>query len=294
MEFIRFDSIKHLDGYEVSFRSSFSEDDFVVITEKLDGGNVSITSEYISTRNGPIPPENESLSRGWFEFGTSIQTDQLLEKYILFGEWLVPHIVKYKEEALSKFYLFSVVDKETKEEMPWRDVVSIASSLGIQTPPVLFQGLYSEIESKVESFVGMSTLTADSDGGEGIVIRNETKGLRVKIVQSEFQERHRLGFASERLEGKEYFELWLLEYGTHARVRKVFHKLLDEYVLAEGIGFSEYERAKSTLLEYTLLDMIEETEGQRHPIIEEEHSRRDLHSLIVKVDQVLKEYLQPK
>jgi hypothetical protein len=41
-------------------------------------------------------------------------------KYILYGEWLVPHTVKhYREDAWRKFYIFDVLDTETNKFLPY-------------------------------------------------------------------------------------------------------------------------------------------------------------------------------
>lgn len=284
MEFLRFDSIKHDNGDYLDGVPEHSKEDYVVILEKLDGTNVSVTSEYVSGRNKPIAFEKgkKDRTRGWFPFGSELQKHELMKDYIFFGEWLVPHTVEYKEEYLQKFYLFSAVDKTTKEEVSWTKLKEFSLELGVPTPPLVYEGLYSGIEEKIESIMCDSLMTFEEGHGEGIVIWNQDKKFRTKKVGDEFSERHRVSFKEEKLQALKDSELWALEYGTPARVRKCMHKLIEEEViLEENLLYCHFQSIFKDLLQFTYEDMISESILPRK--FEEKTAKKTLKKNVIKV-----------
>lgn len=283
MEFIRFDSIKH-NGNEEFIHS---KNDRVIALEKLDGMNVSVTKEYVAGRNKPIPLVNHGY-RGWAKEGRRIQ-EIIAEKYILFGEWLVPHTVDYKEEFIFKFYLFAAINKETMIEVDWETVKTIANEIGVSTPNVVFEGEYLELEKQLENLVGKSELTKDPEKGEGIVILNLTQGFRTKIVTDYFRERAKASFKEERLLHVSESQSWATEYGTSARIRKTIHKLLDEeIILEEDLLLQKFNYIRELVNEYTFKDMLDEAEEFPEVFLENE-AKKHLNKEVV---HVIKEFLK--
>lgn len=284
MEFLRFDSIKHDGGEYLDGVPEHSKEDYVVILEKLDGTNVSVTSEYVSGRNKPIIVEKgkKDRTRGWFPFGSKLQKHELMKDYIFFGEWLVFHTVEYKEKYLRNFYLFAAVNKKTKKEISWAKLKEFSLELGVPTPPLIYEGLYSGIEQKIESIVGDSFMSLEENHGEGIVIWNQDRKFRTKKVGDKFSERHRMSFKEEKLQTLKDSEIWALEYGTPARIRKCMHKLIEEeIILEENLLYCHFQSIFKTLLEFTYEDMV--SESTLPPRFEEKAAKKTLTKNVIKV-----------
>ena len=98
----------------------FSDNSFVVITEKLDGSNLSIFKAYgelyIATRNTILSVEDDVDEiktsykglYGWLEENKSVLNEQLHEGSVIIGEWLGMGKIKYPTELFpNKFYMFA-------------------------------------------------------------------------------------------------------------------------------------------------------------------------------------------
>ena len=142
----------------------------IVITEKLDGGNIAMT-------------DNGLYERSHATFSTSDWTREvrqlhdvkvrgnLSEGIFLFGEGMEAiHSIEYKK-LKSYFYIFGVRDNNIWT--PWESVEEYSYLLDIPTVPVLFKGVInSEVELK--DIVDKLVSEPSELGGEreGIVVRN--------------------------------------------------------------------------------------------------------------------------
>ena len=158
----------------ISKEYSFLENIEVIGTEKLDGGNICMTSNNIFARSHSVPTENP-----WDREVSSIHNSikhKIGEDEFIFGEGMeATHSLLYK--ALdSHYYIFNVRVKD--EWLSWDDVCEIAYCLDLPTVPVLFKGKYGDIKQKVlEAIEKPSMLDAyDIKTGkammEGCVVRN--------------------------------------------------------------------------------------------------------------------------
>jgi hypothetical protein len=139
----------------------------IIISEKLDGGNISMTSQGVYARSHATFTENL-----WDEKMWEIHRD--IKDYIgdlqLFGEnmWAV-HSIVY-EKLKSFYYLFGVLDGETWYS--WKDVEETAFLLDLPTTPVLFDGVVTtekELYNIVNELVKLSSVLGGNR--EGIVVR---------------------------------------------------------------------------------------------------------------------------
>jgi hypothetical protein len=141
----------------------------IIITEKLDGSNTSITKSGVYGRSHVDFTRNPWDIKSW-DIWNKINRD-LDENVFLFGEGMYGiHSIEYTNLS-SYFYLFGVKDGEIW--LSWDGVEEYSYLLDIPTIPVLHRGTFEsekELKDKVESLVKEQS----SLGGqrEGIVIRN--------------------------------------------------------------------------------------------------------------------------
>lgn len=284
-----FESIPRYKGYF----HDWSPDDIIVVTEKLDGANASvrfrvehgtIASFTCHSRRQELSEEN--TLRGFYQYAN----DELLPKisnmfcshedveYILYGEWLVSHAVKYKEEFHSKFYLFSVYDVTNDKYIHVDKAMHMAECLGIDTPQILSEGNLRDFT--IEDFVkmsGKSNMTMEEDCGEGIVVTNLNRleitpdNCRIKFISDKFSEKtnnkpHRARSSSES-------EEWISQFLTESRVNKALHKLNDEGAFPE-IELKNFKDIASPTVEFVYDDIISEESDSLPECYEEREAKR--------------------
>lgn len=233
----------------------------IMITEKLDGANAGIEvvkdndkiSYIIMSHNNVLDDPKENDLRGWYEFAQATVLPKLEvflkdkdhADFYFYGEWLVPHTVKYQEDMYNYWYLFSIYDKINNHEFAPDERLAVAQKLNLKTPDVLFDKVRLDADlAFLESFVGKSQHTYPEMGnGEGIVI--ECGGIRAKIRSKKFQEvKHRPQHNKEKKlnASQQYIEDTL----TQARFDKMVNKFRDENKLPELV-FPNFGKIASPL-----------------------------------------------
>jgi hypothetical protein len=162
----------------------------VVVTEKMDGENTTMYSDYIHARS--LSSMNHP-SRNWVKqlhasLGLGIPTD-----WRICGENLYArHSIAY-DELESYFYLFSVWN-EHNECLSWDETVEWAQRLHLPLPKVLYKGVW---DKKI-----IQSLRVDPERSEGYVIRladrftyeefgtSTAKWVRRNHIQTDDQWRH--------------------------------------------------------------------------------------------------------
>ena len=114
----------------------------VVVTEKMDGENVTLYRDYVHTRSLVNQPHR---SRAWIEeFGRKIG-EQIPPGWRVCGEYLyVRHSIAY--EDLASFFLGFAVWDDHDVCRPWEETVSFFAELGIATVPLIYNGYYDEAQ----------------------------------------------------------------------------------------------------------------------------------------------------
>ncbi len=140
------ESTAQFEGYEIC------------VTEKYDGENTSLYSDYIHARSLEY---NRRVDRTWMKrLHASICAD-IPEGWRICGENLWGrHSIAY--ENLSSFFLVHSVWDDRNICLSWTDTVFWAEMLGLVTVPVLFRGRFSERELRARIVPG---------GSEGYVVR---------------------------------------------------------------------------------------------------------------------------
>ena len=233
------------------YAMAFKEGEHIVCQEKLDGSNGQIlfdaetgTLKAFSRRSELN--QNNTL-QGFYDFvqalDASIISAALTSRYILFGEWVVKHTIRYPEDKMKQFYVFDVYDTETEQYMPWDFTKQIAEFIGLKTVPLFYDGPFISWEH-IYSFVGKTEMGGEPTG-EGVVIKSQDRldnkfsgtPAYVKIVAKEFSEVHQSKpqkeIDPEKLAKKQTDEALAATIVTERRVQKTLEKLIEDGIISE-------------------------------------------------------------
>ncbi len=241
---------KDIERLKDKYAPAFKVGEHITITEKIDGANASIvvnedgTLTACSRRNELN--QNNTL-QGFYDFvqtlDASIVSAALTSRYILFGEWLVKHTIRYPEDKMKQFYVFDVYDTETEQYMPWDFTKQIAEFIGLKTVPLFYDGPFISWEH-IYSFVGKTEMGGEPTG-EGVVIKsqdrldNKFSGTPeyVKIVAKKFSEVHQSKPQKEidpaKVAAKQAAEDLAATIVTARRVEKAIQKLIEDGIVPE-------------------------------------------------------------
>ena len=234
------------------YAMAFKEGEHIVCQEKLDGSNGQIlfdaetgTLKAFSRRNELN--QNNTL-QGFYDFvqalDASIVSAALTSRYILFGEWVVKHTIRYPEDKMKQFYVFDVYDTETEQYMPWDFTKQIAEFIGLKTVPLFYDGPFISWEH-IYSFVGKTEMGGEPTG-EGVVIKSQDRldnkfsgtPAYVKIVAKEFSEVHQSKpqkeIDPEKLAKKQADEALAATIVTERRVEKAIQKFVEDGIVPEN------------------------------------------------------------
>lgn len=222
---------------------AFSKGEHITISEKIDGANASIGFEdgelSCYSRKQKLSPEN--TLRGFYTLVQTFDAEKFREvlgnRYVIFGEWLVSHTIKYPATRLSKFYVFDVWDTEIEQYVPWSVTKDFAAKLGLTTVPLFYDGPFVSWEH-IQSFVGKTEMDAEPTG-EGVVIKSQDRldnkssntPPYVKIVAAKFSEVHQSKpheVDPEKLAAKQAAEALAATIVTERRIAKLIEKAIDE------------------------------------------------------------------
>ena len=252
----------------------FQNGDHIIIQEKIDGANAAI--RYDSENDCIVAQSRKNLLnisnnlRGFFEWTQTLDKDKVKEvigdNILIFGEWLVPHTVRYPDDKYNQFYVYDAYNTETGEYLPQTEVKSIAAKLNLNYVPVFYEGEFTDWNFCYQ-FVGKTEMGGEY--GEGIVVKNQSKlndancrnPFYIKIVTEKFQETKRQKVKvvdpDKLRENEENIEL-CKTIVTEARVTKILHKLVDEGMLPENWGATEMGIVAKNLTKRVYEDCMKE------------------------------------
>ena len=237
-----------IDRMKDKYALAFSKGEHITITEKCDGSNASIGFEdgelSCFSRKQKLSPEN--TLRGFYTFVQTLDAEKFREvlgdRYVVFGEWLVSHTIKYPATRLSKFYVFDVWDTEVEQYVPWSVTKDFAAKLGLTTVPLFYDGPFVSWEH-VQSFVGKTEMDAEPCG-EGAVIKSQDRldnkssntPPYVKIVAAKFSEVHQSKpqkeIDPEKLAKKQADEALAATIVTERRIVKGLEKFIEDTLIS--------------------------------------------------------------
>lgn len=239
---------KDIERLKDKYAPAFKAGEHITITEKIDGANASIVVNEDGTltacsRRNELNQDN--TLQGFYGFvqtlDASIVSAALTSRYILFGEWLVKHTIRYPEDKMKQFYVFDVFDTETEQYMPWDFTKQIAEFIGLKTVPVFYDGPFISWEH-IYSFVGKTEMGGEPTG-EGVVIKsqdrldNKFSGTPeyVKIVAKEFSEVHQSKPQKEidpaKVAAKQAAEDLAATIVTQRRIIKGLEKFIEDAII---------------------------------------------------------------
>jgi hypothetical protein len=143
----------------------------VIITEKLDGQNNCLKgNQGVFARSHQVETKHE-----WDHFLKSFYYQNMHKIdpniwYFLENLFAV-HSVEY-EELTNYFYMFAAYKQNQDIWTSWKEVENLATALGIETAPVLYQGIFKSIK-EIEIFMNKNIKEKSKFGKEkeGFVIR---------------------------------------------------------------------------------------------------------------------------
>lgn len=230
---------------------AFKQGEHIICQEKIDGANASIrydaeTGSLVAfSRRQKLTSEN--TLQGFYTFMLTLDPVLWADvtsngRYIVFGEWLVKHTIKYPDDFLRTFYVFDVWDTEIGQYVPWFLTHQIANALGLKTVPVFYDGEFTTWDD-LYAMVGRTQMQAEPTG-EGIVIKSQDRldnkfsgtPAYVKIVAKEFSEVHQSKpheVDPEKLAAKQAAEVLAMTIVTERRVQKAIEKFIEDGVIPE-------------------------------------------------------------
>lgn len=241
---------------KAKYSEMFDIGEHVVVQTKVDGANASMTydkeTDSIVAFSRKTKLSETNNLRGFWEWTQRFPIEDIKEitefgRYLVFGEWLVPHAVKYPDTAYNKFYMFDAYDCIKNCYIPYHEawiifgkllIVAEKSNIEINFVPVLYDGKFNSWEDLME-LMKLKTL-----GGqpveEGIVIKtqdrledkeNSRRPKYIKIVNEQFGEVHKGAkkpIDPEVLKQREEARNYVAQFATRRRIEKIILKLVDE------------------------------------------------------------------
>ena len=214
------------------------------IFPKLDGTNGCIWAEdgelHFGSRNRELLEED---NRGFIKYLGNKDNLGTLKLFfsnnpnlILYGEWLVPHSVRYyRDDAWNKFYVFDVcsITDGRLAYYTYEKYSTILNLYDIDYIPLIFADYNPTIQQLTETMNNNNYLMKREMMGEGIVIKNYdyiNKYGRVtwaKMVRKEFAQKskkpHRKLIDNDKIE-----ENIVNEFLTLSMVEKIYNNVAEE------------------------------------------------------------------
>lgn len=236
------------------YAETFKVGEQIVVQVKIDGSNASIAydeniNSLVAFSRRQELSEKNNLNGFWNFVQTldvSIFKEILGNRYIIFGEWLTPHAVKYPQQMYNKFYMFDVWDKVAEEYLPQEKSFSIFEKL----QPYITEYVNTLYKGDFISWDALLNLLKENTYGEspcmeGIVIKRQncldSKSSRlpfyVKIVSEQFSEVHKSkkqkAIDPETIAKKEANLALAATIVTPQRIQKMLYKFIEDGLLPQ-------------------------------------------------------------
>ena len=252
------DMKKYIDIERVkeSYASTFEVGESIVIQVKIDGSNASIaydskTNSLVAFSRRQALNEMNTLN-GFWNYVQSLDVKAFAEvlgdRYVIFGEWLVPHSVKYPEDMYKKFYMFYVWYRETEQYLTQEYSLAIFDRLKNYIPNyvhTIYNGPFISWEHTL-AFL-KENIYGEAPCMEGIVIKRQDKlwskssrlPYYVKVVNEKFSEVHSSKpktIDPEKLAAREAEQAAVAEVVTKRRIEKMLQKFEEDNLIPSDWG----------------------------------------------------------
>lgn len=239
MKFIKYQHVEKFDTIE----THGIENGMCYVFPKIDGTNGSIWNDNGATRAGSRNRELtvEEDNAGFYQW--VMNQKNILKflsdnpKCILYGEWLVPHTIKYyRDDSWGKFYVFDVMYEDGY--LSYEFYIDLLNKYNIEYIPAICKIKNPTTEKLIDLLDKNIYLIKDGMGtGEGIVIKNYDYKNRfgratwAKIVKNEFKEKHSKNgmFGITEIKCKSDIEEKIVEkFVTNSLIEKEYSKIILE------------------------------------------------------------------
>jgi len=255
--------------------SNFESGDQIVIQTKIDGSNASfcvVDGKVCAFSRRQELSEKNTLN-GFLDlvmtFDTELVSAILGERYVVFGEWLTSHKIKYSEDMYKKFYMYDVWDKEEECYLPSREVLKFYKQLFLNNDKVVFvknlyEGEFTTWEAALEYL--KVNIYNSSPCSEGIVVKNQSKlksksrfPFYLKIVNEQFSEVMKTKpVNTEKLKEKERQEAIMATVITRRRIEKGLEKLIEDKLIPENWDETNMKDIAKLLPRFIYNDIVKE------------------------------------
>lgn len=248
---------------------AFEVGDIISITEKVDGSNASIRYDVETgtlcafSRRLPLTPT--TTLTGFYNYVQTLNPDDYKDtpQYTIFGEWLIKHKIKYNDENMKKWYVYSIYDNDKSVWLPQDEVKAFAKSHNLIYVHELYVGPFVSWEH-CKSFCNSPIY---GDRQEGVVIRNLTKLADpnnrfphiLKIVNEDFAESKKVKEVDpiKEAEKAKAFEL-MSGIVTRNRVEKLIFKLREDNIIPAVIAPTDMKTVAQNLPKLAYADCMKE------------------------------------
>ena len=207
-------SYQHIERFGTSETDGILEGE-VFLYYKIDGTNACIWLKDDGTLGFGSRKRELSLDKDNAGFMNALikESDRYLSylkkhpTHIIYGEWLVPNVLKtYKKEAWKHFYVFDVYDTTREQYLDPMEYIHEFQFLGIGTIPTIAILTNPTIEQVKGLLDRTGDFLIEKDLGEGIVIKNYEyrnkygRQTWAKILTEDFSSKKKDG----RIKNKEF------------------------------------------------------------------------------------------
>lgn len=207
-------SYQHIERFGTSETDGILEGE-VFLYYKIDGTNACIWLKDDGTLGFGSRKRELSLDKDNAGFMNALikESDRYLSylkkhpTHIIYGEWLVPNVLKtYKKEAWKHFYVFDVYDTTREQYLDPMEYIHDFQVLGIGTIPTIAILTNPTIEQVKGLLDRTGDFLIEKDLGEGIVIKNYEyrnkygRQTWAKILTEDFSSKKKDG----RIKNKEF------------------------------------------------------------------------------------------
>ena len=230
----------------------------IQISEKVDGANSSIKFNTLTgrlsmfSRNKEITGGGVEGFRGFYEYITSTFDAREFSQhpycdYVFFGEWLVPHTVRYDKERYEKWYVYDIYDVTEHVYLPQSKVSPLCDKFGFEYVNILYEGPFTSWDH-VRSFMNRPHYGPKQ---EGVVVKlqcDEIPSLDpsqprvLKLVNKDYLETKHVKKSireADVIAAQDAALANMADIVTKARVLKELHKCRDEGLIPERLKNSD-------------------------------------------------------
>ncbi len=272
-KFMDIERVKFGDDLTQANIGGFEVGDLIQISEKIDGANAACrydieTGKLVAFSRKHTLDFGNTLN-GFWNYIQSLNAEDYKDtpNYVIFGEWLIPHTVRYKEEFYKHWYVYDIYDVEKQMYLPQTEVKAFVEAHGLTYIHVLYEGPFISWDH-CKTFCNSP---AYGDTQEGIVCKNQTKlndpncrmPFALKIVNESFseikKERHRQKIEDpQKIQAREHAQEIINSIVTKQRIEKEIYKMRDEGILPEKIMPSDMGLIARTLPKRIYEDCLKE------------------------------------